>query len=110
MINNNHDITFRLGAYEGPFDLLLELIRDCKINLCDVSLSRITDDFLRYVDEHELSTSMQADFVVFAATMVLLKLRRLLSIMDDKDEVEITELTERLRVYEQYRRQTKLIR
>lgn len=100
-------IIISLGAFEGPFDLL----RDKKVDLGHVSLAEVTDDFLRYVNDYDLSVNTQADFAVVAATMVLLKLKGLLpSLGDVEEEEEIASLTDRLQIYQQYRRQAMLIK
>ena len=49
--------------FEGPFDLLLELIQKKKLSVNDVSLSSITDDYITYVREHELNLTDASYFV-----------------------------------------------
>lgn len=89
--------------FEGPFDLLLELARQHKVNLAKVSLRAITDDFLRYISEQALPVSLQGDFLVVAATLMLIKIRQLLPQLTPAEEQEITALTDRVRIYQLYR-------
>ena len=45
--------TVKTGVFEGPLDILLDLVTQRKLFVNDVSLSQVTDDFIRYIDEHE---------------------------------------------------------
>jgi len=67
------------GVFEGPFDLLLHLILRHEVDLYEVSLSRIVDDFLGHLDGlGALDLDLTTEFLVIAATLVDLKSRRLL--------------------------------
>jgi segregation and condensation protein A len=67
-------------VYEGPFDLLLHLILKDEVDLYEISLSRIVDGFLAYLDGvvAALDLELTTEFLVIAATLVDLKARRLL--------------------------------
>ena len=66
-------------VYEGPFDLLLHLITKEQVDLYEISLSRIVDAFLQEIDRMQtLDLDVAAEFLLIAATLVELKLRRLL--------------------------------
>src|SRR3989304_7808956 len=100
--------TVKLEKFEGPLDLLLDLIEKDKMDISDVSLSAITDEFLTYlVHFQEKSPSYLADFLVIAAKMILIKSKTLLpsfAVTEDEDR-EITELKERLFVFPAPRRE-----
>jgi segregation and condensation protein A len=69
-----------LSNFEGPFDLLLSLISKHELDITEVSLSRVTDEFIQYVkqlDEHE-EMEQASEFLVIAATLLDLKIVSLL--------------------------------
>ena len=69
----------RTEVYEGPFDLLLHLILRQEVDLWEVSLARIVDEYLTEVDRMEhLDLEIATEFLLIAATLVELKTRRLL--------------------------------
>jgi segregation and condensation protein A len=75
----NDQLKIGLGDFEGPLDLLLYLIRQEQINIYDIPIGRITDEYLRYLQVmKELDMAMAADFIVMAAQLIELKSRMLL--------------------------------
>lgn len=100
----------KLENFEGPFDLLLELVRAHKLDVSKISLRQVTDDFLRYIEEKALSPELLGDFLVAAATLLLLKVRRLLPRLFETEEEEVKDLTTRLTVYQIFRQQADWIR
>jgi segregation and condensation protein A len=82
--------TVTVGDFEGPFDLLLQLIAQRRVDVYDVTLSDITDDYLavvRTMDTVDLEAT--TEFLVIAATLVELKAARLLP---NEEEPELDEL------------------
>ncbi|MEK7691043.1 MAG: segregation/condensation protein A, partial [Bdellovibrionota bacterium] len=72
-------ITIRLEAFEGPLDLLLHLIQTHEFDISTVSISKITDQYLRTVLlMHELNFDVASEFLVMAATLLVWKSRALL--------------------------------
>ena len=68
-----------LGEFEGPLDLLLYLIRQDQVNIYDIPVARITDEYLRYLHlMQELDLTVAGDFLVMAAQLIDLKSRMLL--------------------------------
>jgi segregation and condensation protein A len=68
-----------LGDFEGPLDLLLYLIRQDQVNIYDIPIARITDEYLRYLKlMQELDLTVAGDFLVMAAQLIDLKSRMLL--------------------------------
>jgi segregation and condensation protein A len=102
--------TVRLENFEGPFDLLLELARAKKVDLLQVSLSTITQGYLNYLQQNVVPAAIQADFIMVAATLLLLKVRRLLPDLTPQEEDEIQELTDRVRLYQLYREEAQYLR
>src|SRR3989449_1147043 len=68
-----------MGEFEGPLDLLLYLIRQEQINIYDIPIARITDEYLRYLKVmRELDLAIAGDFLVMAAQLIEVKSRMLL--------------------------------
>jgi len=90
------DYVVRTEVFEGPFDLLLHLIARQRVDIWQVSLSRITEDYLAEVRQmRQLNLEVATEFLVVAATLLELKAARLLPAPDaDPDEAE-TALEER---------------
>lgn len=93
----------KLENFEGPFDLLLELARARRVDVTAMSLREITDDFLQYVRSGECTPELLGDFLVVAATLLLVKVRHLLPRLTPDEEQEVSGLTERLSAYQPLR-------
>ena len=73
------DYKVKLEIFEGPLDLLLYLIKRDEIDIYDISLERITRQYLEYLQAFkELNIDIAGEFVVMAATLIYLKSRSLL--------------------------------
>lgn len=97
--------TLKLKNFEGPLDLLLELIGDQKLNVAEITLSDLTDQYLHYIKTMQLfNIDIASEFFVMAATLVYLKTKRLLPNPRKEEEefVDEKELIERLREYKKY--------
>ena len=83
--------TVRLANFEGPFDLLLQLISQHQLDVTEVALHRVTDDFIAHI--HALGSDWNLDetteFLVIAATLLDLKAARLLPAGDVEDEEDL---------------------
>jgi segregation and condensation protein A len=84
------DYMVRTEVFEGPFDLLLHLIARQQVDIWQVSLASITEDYLAEIKRmHELNLEVATEFLVVAATLLELKAARLLPSPDaEDDEVE----------------------
>jgi segregation and condensation protein A len=83
-------------VFEGPFDLLLRLITEQRVDLYEVALADIVDAFLAEVEAiQRLDLEIATEFLVIAATLVELKCRRLLPGRDEPDEEGLALLEER---------------
>ena len=87
----------RLDVFEGPFDLLLSLIAKHKLDVTEVALSEVTDEFIAYVKERggEWDLEQTTHFLVVAATLLDLKAARLLPAGDVDDEEDLALLEAR---------------
>lgn len=96
----------KVGQFEGPLDLMLELIEGRKLSINDVSLAEVTDQYLEYLKKLEhFPLEEVAFFVVVASTLMLIKSRSLMPSMEltPEEEKSIGELEERLKIYQRIR-------
>jgi segregation and condensation protein A len=85
-----------LGVFNGPFDLLLGLISKHKLDITEVALAQVTDEFVAYIRAMpELDLDELTDFLVIAATLLDLKAARLLPSADVDDEEDLALLEAR---------------
>ena len=92
----------KTGSFEGPMELLLSLIEKRKLFINEISIAEVTDDYLSYVKNlGEFPLSRIANFIIVAATLILIKSRSLLPEMSltEEEEVSIGDLEERLSLY-----------
>ena len=101
--------TIKTSVYEGPFDLLLNLIERRKLLINDISLSQVTDEYIRYINESsEYDTEEISQFVVVAATLLFIKSRSLLPIpLEVSEEEDVEELKRRISLYDIFRDRAK---
>ena len=79
--------TVKLESFEGPLDLLIHLIRKNEVNIYDIPISLITEQYLGYLElMQELSLDVAGEFLVMAATLIHIKSRTLLSRPDPSQE------------------------
>lgn len=107
-----NSFTVRAGGFEGPLDLLLDLIEKRKMHIGEVSLAAVTDDFLMYLRAlRDFPLAEAAQFVTVAATLLLIKSRSLLPSLELSDEEtgSVDELERRLELYKHYRALAKIV-
>ncbi len=91
----------RLDVFEGPFQLLLSLIGEQRVDVCDIPIARLTEDYLMHIDRMQRTDlEVTTEFLVVAATLLALKAKALLPAprteIDDEDDVERDLLIARL--------------
>jgi segregation and condensation protein A len=101
-------INIKIPVFEGPFDLLLHLIRENKIDIYDIPISLITGQYLAYLEiMKELNLEIAGDFLVMAATLIQIKSRMLLppdeEASAEEQEDPRRELVQRLLEYQRYK-------
>lgn len=89
----SNDYKVDLGVFEGPLDLLLYLIHRDELDIYDIPIERITRQYIEYLDEmKKLDINVAGEFLVMAASLMLIKSRTLLPVErrndDDEDEEE----------------------
>lgn len=96
-------IQISISQYEGPFDLLLGLIDKKKIDIFDIQLKDITEDYLNEIkDLDHLPSDEAADFLYIASTLLEIKSRSLLPYEEEENEDEM-DLLEKLIEYKKYK-------
>jgi len=108
-------LNFHLEQYEGPLDLLLDLIRKQQINIYDIPIARITQQYLEYVQQAaEMNIELSAEFVYMAATLIHIKSRMLLPRDPEleklaPEEDPRAELVERLLEHERFKTAAEML-
>jgi len=86
------DYKVKLEVFEGPLDLLLYLIKQDEIDIYDISIERITRQYLEYLQAFkELNIELAGDFIVMAANLIYLKSRSLLPVDQQPPEEDTDE-------------------
>jgi len=104
----NAPCTVKLDLFEGPLDLLLHLIKRSEVQITDVRIAAITDQYLAMLDElPELNLDGAGEYLVMAATLTYLKSRELLPATEDEDDGEEDDpraaLVQQLLEYQRFR-------
>lgn len=95
-----------LEQFEGPMDLLLDLISKEKMDITNISLAQITDQYLDYLEKKEdINLVNLADFLTVAAKLILIKSKALLPLLDlsNEEEEEIFDLEKQLAEYRKFK-------
>lgn len=96
------ELTYRLEQFEGPLDLLLSLISKNKVNIEDIPISLICDQYMEYISElQRLDMEVASEFIVMASELMLIKSRMLLPRADEETDDPRKELTDALLRYQQ---------
>lgn len=98
------NVTFKLQDFEGPLDLLLYLIEKNKMNIYDIEISSITDQYMMYLeDTSEIELEQLSDFIVMASNLLLIKSKMLLpkspKMQEEPEEDPREELVRKLLEY-----------
>ena len=102
----------KINNFEGPLDLLCHLIDKNKMNIYDIALSQITDQYIEYLKEQEkLNLEIASEFLVMASTLLYLKSKSLLPKQEEEEE-EITEeeLIRRIIEYKKFKEISKVLK
>jgi segregation and condensation protein A len=100
--------TIKIPQFEGPFDLLLFFIERDELDINDIPISKITDDFLEYIRHmEEMNIDLASEFILVAATLCRIKAKMLLPrkpVDEDGNEIDPREeLVQRLLEYKRYK-------
>jgi segregation and condensation protein A len=102
----------KLDNFEGPLDLLCHLIDKNKMDIYDINLSEITDQYIEYIKQmEEQNLEITSEFLVMASTLLYIKSKNLLPKQDvEEEEVSEEELIRRIIEYKKYKEITKKLR
>src|SRR5574344_1562914 len=94
----------KLEKFEGPLGILLKLIEQEELDITEIALASIADEFLAYVETSEnIGPEEMADFLVMAARLLYIKSKALLPyLVSAEEEEEITELENQLKMYKEF--------
>lgn len=106
--------SFQIGSFDGPLDLLWTMIRESKMNIYDIPISIITDQYIEFLDNCDKTDLADlSDFYMWAAKLIYIKSRMLLPIEisydDEENEDPRSELVEKLIEYQKYKKLTELM-
>ncbi len=104
--------SIKLNNFEGPLDLLCHLIDKNKMDIYDINLSEITDQYIEFLNQMEqMNLEVTSEFLVMSSTLLYLKSKHLLPKVDEEEE-EITEeeLIRRIIEYKKYKEITKKLK
>ena len=99
----------KIDAFEGPLDLLLHLIKEAKVDIHEVKISEITEQYLQYIQAMEnMHLEIASEYLVMAANLMLIKSKKLLpkedvDIEHEYEEDPEAELMRRLMEYQMYK-------
>lgn len=103
---------FKTEEFEGPLDLLLYQIQKAEINIYNIPICEITEQFIEYINTHKTTLRNLADFYKMAADLLYIKSRMLLPVeveFDEEYEDPRRELVDRLLDYQKFKKYTDLL-
>jgi segregation and condensation protein A len=108
------DLKIMLPLYEGPLDLLLDMIRRQKIDIYDIPIAKVTEQYLEYLHfMQELNVDVASEFILIAAQLIYIKSRMLLPPDPDAPPEEAedprAELVRRLLEYEKFKNAAQML-
>lgn len=93
----------QLQDFNGPLDLLLQLIEQNELEITKIALAEVTEQFLQYLDQvDEAHPEELADFLVVATKLLLLKSQAIMPYLQHEDEEDVGDLAAQLRMYKKY--------
>ena len=101
--------SIKIQNFEGPLDLLCHLIDINKMDIYDVNLNEITDQYIEYIKKmEEMDLEVTSEFLIMASNLLYIKSKKLLPRVEDEEEmISEEELIQRIIEYKQYKEITK---
>jgi len=97
------DFAVEQEKFSGPLGLLLDLLDKKELEIKDVALAQITDEYLAYLDSSEVPSEEMADFLQIASRLIYLKSRELMPYLRvDEEEEKVVSLEDQLRLYRMF--------
>ena len=97
--------SIKIDNFQGPLDLLCTLIEKNKMNIYDINLNEITDQYINYINKmEELNLEITSEFLTMASTLLYIKSKKLLpNKQEEEDEITEEELIRRIVEYKKYK-------
>ena len=96
--NNSNKISINIPNYKGPLDVLLDLAKSQKVDLAEISITQLADQFLEYIKNNKnLNLETASEFLLMATWLAYLKSKLLLP-EDEEDDFKALEVAERLKL------------
>lgn len=104
--------SIKINNFEGPLDLLCHLIDKNKMDIYDINISEITDQYIKYIEQMEkMNLEITSEFLVMSSTLLYLKSKHLLpKQQDDEEEITEEELIRRIIEYKKFKEITKKLK
>ncbi|MDY6787519.1 MAG: segregation/condensation protein A [candidate division WOR-3 bacterium] len=112
-MNKEELLDIKIDRFEGPLDLLLYLIRKHEIDIYDINITKITEDYLTYINEmKKLKLEIAGEYIVMAATLIKIKAEFMLPRVNEEDEIEDPRqpLVDRLLEYQKIKKASLMFR
>ena len=111
------DYQFTIDQFEGPLDLLLHLIKQDDINICDIEIVRITEQYFQFIHNmEEMNLNIASEYLIMAAELIEMKSKTLLprpkeeNLEDEFEEDPKQQLIQRLLEYQKYKEVTSTLK
>lgn len=103
-------VKFSIEKFDGPLSLLLQMIEQEELDITQISLAKIADQYIEYIKEaNNIDPEEMADFLVVAARLILIKSKALLPYLFPEEEEEIKEFEDQLKMYQEFLAATKKV-
>jgi segregation and condensation protein A len=103
-------VKFSIEKFDGPLSLLLQMIEQEELDITQISLAKIADQYIEYIKEAKnIDPEEMADFLVVAARLILIKSKALLPYLFPEEEEEIKEFENQLKMYQEFLAATKKV-
>ncbi|MDP3899856.1 MAG: segregation/condensation protein A [bacterium] len=105
-------MNFTAEQFSGPLDLLLEMIQEQKLDITEISLAQIADQYITYIENNkQIDPEEMANFLVIASRLLLIKSKTLLPyLIQDEEEDEIADFANQLKIYKDFLDASKVIK
>ena len=97
-LNTNKSLKINIDNYSGPLDVLLDLAKTQKVDLEDISITQLADQFIEFINSaKEIDLSLASEYLLMATWLAYLKSKLLLP-QDDEDDFKVSEVAEKLKL------------
>ena len=97
-VQNNETLKIDIDNYSGPLDVLLDLAKTQKVDLANISITQLADQFIEFINSTKrISLDIASEYLLMATWLAYLKSKLLLP-DDDEDDFKATEVAERLKL------------